>query len=201
MWIQNRGLQQYCNPCEKAKTERKQKLLESFEEEEDQVDDSFIDKPKIPRPERKRKLLESFEEEDQLDDSVVDKNYIPTNKDDDISDDDEEMEDDLEDIQCTQCEFKSFWEDEVKKHMKQNHKLAKKTKLDNVTDNLTKKSSKTIENIIEKTTKKSTKTIENIIEKATKKSTKTCDECGKTFAQNWNLVRHVDEVLLFEGCR
>ena len=128
----------------KHKTEKKQKQKQ---EEEDQVDDSVVEKPKTPRPERKRKLLESFEDEDdQLDDSVVDKNYIPTNKDDDISDNDEEIDDDLEDIQCTQCEFKSFWEDEVKKHMKQNHRLAKKTKLDN---NSTKKSSKTIENIID----------------------------------------------------
>lgn len=137
------------------------------------------DKPKPARPERKRKLVESFEEEDQLDDSVIDKNYIPTNNGDDISDNDEELNDDLEDIQCKQCDFKSFWEDEVKKHMKQNHKLAKKAKLDNKADN---------------STKKSTKTITNIIEKATKKSTNACDECGKTFTQNWNLVQHVGNV-------
>jgi hypothetical protein len=129
-----------------------------------------------PRPVRKRKAVQVEDEEDiDQDDSVVDKSYTPKDAEEDAEDDYEDLE-----YKCKYCPMSFDWEKLLKNHIDWQHALEKKKRPR-----------------MEK--KKTYIDIAKLVEKALpaskpNTSTKLCKECGKSFAQGWNLSRHMTRV-------
>lgn len=81
----------------------------------------------------------------------------------------QENDDDEGDFKCPQCDFTSYWEKDVKQHMQWNHRIERRQ---------------------EKKTNQPSRKKKKIQD--TKKKSIACEKCGKTFTQNWNLARHVN---------
>ena len=67
---------------------------------------------------KKRRIAELEDETESLDDSVIDKDFLPK--------DDEDETDTEEDFKCPRCEYTSYWEKDIKQHMQWNHVIERR---------------------------------------------------------------------------